>query len=316
MKLSMMAAPHLRSEDNVRKIMLDVLIALSPAAVWAVVSFGLKALALILVCTLGAEALEFFVMRFVRQKKSFRPDLSGSVTGLLLALNLSVSVEWWQALIGVFVAIVIAKAVFGGLGKNFFNPALVGRVFLLISFPVQMTTWFNPFDMQTTATPMAILKQGAPRVFSLQEMFLGTIPGSIGEVSALLLLLGFGWLLLRKRVTPFIPIAYVGTVAIMASIFYAVNPGFGSPLYHIFGGGLMLGALFMATDMVTSPMSIKGHIIFGIGCGAVTMIIRLFGGYPEGVSFAILVMNAFVPLIDMGTKPKIFGKPKKVKSNA
>ncbi|HAY98136.1 MAG TPA: electron transporter RnfD [Mesotoga sp.] len=316
MKLSMMAAPHLRSEDNVRKIMLDVLIALSPAAVWAVVSFGLKALALILVCTLGAEALEFIVMSFVRQKKSFRPDLSGSVTGLLLALNLSVSVEWWQALIGVFVAIVIAKAVFGGLGKNFFNPALVGRVFLLISFPVQMTTWFNPFDMQTTATPMAILKQGAPRVFSLQEMFLGTIPGSIGEVSALLLLLGFGWLLLRKRVAPFIPIAYVGTVAIMASIFYAVNPGFGSPLYHIFGGGLMLGALFMATDMVTSPMSIKGHIIFGIGCGAVTMIIRLFGGYPEGVSFAILVMNAFVPLIDMGTKPKIFGKPKKVKSNA
>ena len=316
MKLSMMAAPHLRSEDNVRKIMLDVLIALSPAAVWAVVSFGLKALALILVCTLGAEALEFIVMRFVRQKKSFRPDLSGSVTGLLLALNLSVSVEWWQALIGVFVAIVIAKAVFGGLGKNFFNPALVGRVFLLISFPVQMTTWFNPFDMQTTATPMAILKQGAPRVFSLQEMFLGTIPGSIGEVSALLLLLGFGWLLLRKRVAPFIPIAYIGTVAIMASIFYAVNPGFGSPLYHIFGGGLMLGALFMATDMVTSPMSIKGHIIFGIGCGAVTMIIRLFGGYPEGVSFAILVMNAFVPLIDMGTKPKIFGKPKKVKSNA
>jgi len=315
-KLSMMAAPHLRSEDNVRKIMLDVLIALSPAAVWAVVSFGLKALALILVCTLGAEALEFFVMRFVRRKKSFRPDLSGSVTGLLLALNLSVSVEWWQALIGVFVAIVIAKAVFGGLGKNFFNPALVGRVFLLISFPVQMTTWFNPFDMQTTATPMAILKQGAPRVFSLQEMFLGTIPGSIGEVSALLLLLGFGWLLLRKRVAPFIPIAYIGTVAIMASIFYAVNPGFGSPLYHIFGGGLMLGALFMATDMVTSPMSIKGHIIFGIGCGAVTMIIRLFGGYPEGVSFAILVMNAFVPLIDMGTKPKIFGKPKKVKSNA
>jgi len=315
-KLSMMAAPHLRSEDNVRKIMLDVLIALSPAAVWAVVSFGLKALALILVCTLGAEALEFIVMRFVRQKKSFRSDLSGSVTGLLLALNLSVSVEWWQALIGVFVAIVIAKAVFGGLGKNFFNPALVGRVFLLISFPVQMTTWFNPFDMQTTATPMAILKQGAPRVFSLQEMFLGTIPGSIGEVSALLLLLGFGWLLLRKRVAPFIPIAYVGTVAIMASIFYAVNPGFGSPLYHIFGGGLMLGALFMATDMVTSPMSIKGHIIFGIGCGAVTMIIRLFGGYPEGVSFAILVMNAFVPLIDMGTKPKIFGKPKKVKSNA
>ncbi|PIJ63286.1 RnfABCDGE type electron transport complex subunit D [Mesotoga sp. H07.pep.5.3] len=316
MKLSMMAAPHLRSEDSVRKIMLDVLIALAPAAVWAVVSFGLKALVLIVVCTAGAEVLDFFVMRFIRQKKSFKPDLSGSVTGLLLALNLSVAVEWWQALIGVFVAIVIAKAVFGGLGKNFFNPALVGRVFLLISFPVQMTTWLSPFDMQTTATPMAILKQGAPRVFSLQEMFLGTIPGSLGEVSTLLLLLGFGWLLLRKRVSPFIPIAYIGTVIIMAAIFNGVNPAFGSPLYHVFGGGLMLGALFMATDMVTSPMSIKGHVIFGVGCGAVTMIIRLFGGYPEGVSFAILVMNAFVPLIDMGTKPRIFGKPKKVKSNA
>jgi len=315
-KLSMMAAPHLRSEDSVRKIMLDVLIALAPAAVWAVVSFGLKALVLIVVCTAGAEVLDFFVMRFIRQKKSFKPDLSGSVTGLLLALNLSVAVEWWQALIGVFVAIVIAKAVFGGLGKNFFNPALVGRVFLLISFPVQMTTWLSPFDMQTTATPMAILKQGAPRVFSLQEMFLGTIPGSLGEVSTLLLLLGFGWLLLRKRVSPFIPIAYIGTVIIMAAIFNGVNPAFGSPLYHVFGGGLMLGALFMATDMVTSPMSIKGHVIFGVGCGAVTMIIRLFGGYPEGVSFAILVMNAFVPLIDMGTKPRIFGKPKKVKSNA
>ena len=316
MKLSMMAAPHLRSEDSVRKIMLDVLIALAPAAVWAVVSFGLKALVLIVVCTAGAEVLDFFVMRFIRQKKSFKPDLSGSVTGLLLALNLSVAVEWWQALIGVFVAIVIAKAVFGGLGKNFFNPALVGRVFLLISFPVQMTTWLSPFDMQTTATPMAILKQGGPRVFSLQEMFLGTIPGSLGEVSTLLLLLGFGWLLFRKRVSPFIPIAYIGTVIIMAAIFNGVNPGFGSPLYHVFGGGLMLGALFMATDMVTSPMSIKGHVIFGVGCGAVTMIIRLFGGYPEGVSFAILVMNAFVPLIDMGTKPRIFGKPKKVKSNA
>jgi electron transport complex protein RnfD len=312
----MMAAPHLRSEDSVRKIMLDVLIALAPAAVWAVVSFGLKALVLIVVCTAGAEVLDFFVMRFIRQKKSFKPDLSGSVTGLLLALNLSVAVEWWQALIGVFVAIVIAKAVFGGLGKNFFNPALVGRVFLLISFPVQMTTWLSPFDMQTTATPMAMLKQGAPGVFSLQEMFLGTIPGSLGEVSTLLLLLGFGWLLLRKRVSPFIPIAYIGTVIIMAAIFNGVNPAFGSPLYHVFGGGLMLGALFMATDMVTSPMSIKGHVIFGVGCGAVTMIIRLFGGYPEGVSFAILVMNAFVPLIDMGTKPRIFGKPKKVKSNA
>ncbi|HQC55728.1 MAG TPA: RnfABCDGE type electron transport complex subunit D [Mesotoga sp.] len=313
MKLTMTAAPHLRSGNSVRSIMLDVLIALTPAAIWAVVTFGIKALVLILVCTAGAEALDFFIIRFLRNKKSFRPDLSGSVTGLLLALNLSLAVEWWQALIGVFVSIAIAKAVFGGLGKNFFNPALVGRVFLLISFPVQMTSWFSPFDLQTSATPMAILKEGSSRIFSLQEMFLGTISGSLGEISALLLLLGFGWLLLRRRVSPVIPVAYIGTVALMAAIFNGVNPAFGSPLYHILGGGLMLGALFMATDMVTSPMSIKGHLIFGVGCGVITMVIRFFGGYPEGVSFAILVMNAFVPLIDMVSKPKIFGK---VKSNA
>lgn len=309
----MAAAPHFRSADNVRKVMLDVLIALSPAAVWAGVAFGTRALTLILVCTLSAEALDFLIMRFLRGRKNFKPDLSGAVTGLLLALNLSLAMEWWQALIGVLVAIAIAKAVFGGLGKNFFNPALVGRVFLLISFPVQMTTWFNPFDLQTSATPMAILKEGSTKIFSLQEMFLGTIPGSLGEVSAVLLLLGFGWLLLRRRASAMIPLAYIGTVVLMAAIFNAVNPAFGSPLYHVLGGGLMLGALFMATDMVTSPMSFKGQLIFGVGCGAVTMVIRLFGGYPEGVSFAILVMNAFVPLIDMGTKPKIFGK---VKSNA
>ncbi len=309
----MKAAPHLRNGDTVRKVMLDVLIALTPVAVWAVVAFGLKALALIVICTVGAEALDFVIMRFLRNRKSFRPDLSGAVTGLLLALNLSVAVELWQALVGVVVAVAIAKAVFGGLGKNFFNPALIGRVFLLISFPVQMTTWFRPFDMQTSATPLALLKEGAPRVFSLQEMLLGTIPGSLGEVSALLLVLGFGWLLIRGRVSPIIPVTYIGTVAIFAAIFNGFNPSFGSPIYHILGGGLMLGALFMATDMVTSPMSLKGHIIFGIGCGAITMIIRLFGGYPEGVSFAILVMNAFVPLIDMFAKPKIFGK---VKSHA
>lgn len=313
MKLSVSAAPHLRSQDNVRKVMLDVLIALAPVTVMAVILFGMKALLLIAVSTISAELLELFIMKVLRGKKDFKTDFSASVTGLLLALNLSVAVEWWQALVGIVLAIGIAKHVFGGLGKNIWNPALVGRVFLLISFPVQMTTWYTPFDLQTTATPLGLLKEGSAGFWSIKEMFIGTIPGCIGEVSALLLLIGFGWLLFRGRVKIAIPVAYIGTVALMSAIFYLSNPGFGSPLYHIFGGGLMLGALFMATDMVTSPMSFKGQLIFGVGCGVITLVIRYFGGYPEGVSYSILIMNAFVPMIDSATKPRSFGE---VKSHA
>jgi len=191
MKLTVVAAPHLRSKDNVRKVMIDVLIALIPASVAAVVLFGMQALLLIVVSMVSAELIELFIMRVLREKKDFKPDFSASVTGLLLALNLSLAVSWWQAVIGAVVAIGIAKHVFGGLGKNFWNPALIGRVFLLMSFPVQMTTWFKPFDLETTATPMAILKEGGGSLPSLKDMFIGTIPGSLGEVSALLLLIGF-----------------------------------------------------------------------------------------------------------------------------
>ena len=261
MKLSIAAAPHLRSQDTTRKIMLDVLIALAPVSVMAVILFGWKALILIAVSTVSAELLELFIMKVLRGKKDFKSDFSASVTGLLLALNLSVAVEWWQALVGIVLAIGIAKHVFGGLGKNIWNPALVGRVFLLISFPVQMTTWYTPFDLQTTATPLAMLKEGNSGFWSIKELFLGTIPGCLGEVSALLLLIGFGWLLFRGRVKIVIPVAYIGTVAMMAAIFYLANPAFGNPLYHIFGGGLMLGALFMATDMVTTPMSFRGQFL-------------------------------------------------------
>jgi len=313
MKLTVVAAPHLRSKDNVRKVMIDVLIALIPASVAAVVLFGIQALLLIVVSMVSAELIELFIMRVLREKKDFKPDFSASVTGLLLALNLSLAVSWWQAVIGAVVAIGIAKHVFGGLGKNFWNPALIGRVFLLMSFPVQMTTWFKPFDLETTATPMAILKEGGGSLPSLKDMFIGTIPGSLGEVSALLLLIGFVYLVLRGRIKLLIPLSYVGSVALISWIFYTVNSSYGSPLYHILGGGLMLGALFMATDMVTSPMSPLGQLIFGTGCGFITMIIRYFGGYPEGVSFSILIMNSFVPLIDMATRPRRFGE---VRGNA
>nr|WP_290646657.1 RnfABCDGE type electron transport complex subunit D [Kosmotoga sp.] len=313
MKLTVVAAPHLRSKDNVRKVMIDVLIALIPASVAAVVLFGMQALLLIVVSIVSAELIELFIMRVLREKKDFKPDFSASVTGLLLALNLSLAVSWWQAVIGAVVAIGIAKHVFGGLGKNFWNPALIGRVFLLMSFPVQMTTWFKPFDLETTATPMAILKEGGGSLPSLKDMFIGTIPGSLGEVSALLLLIGFVYLVLRGRIKLLIPLSYVGSVALISWIFYTVNSSYGSPLYHILGGGLMLGALFMATDMVTSPMSPLGQLIFGTGCGFITMIIRYFGGYPEGVSFSILIMNSFVPLIDMATRPRRFGE---VRGNA
>ncbi len=325
MNLSTAAAPHIRTRDDVRKIMLDVIIALVPATAFAVYLFGLKALVLILTCVVSAEAFEFFIMRFMRAKKEFRPDGSASVTGLLLGLNLSLAIVWWQAILGIVVAIGIAKHIFGGLGKNFWNPALIGRVFLVTSFPVHMTTWLTPFDLQTTATPLMELKesitQGGAAVtgatstgsYSISEMFLGRIPGSIGEVSALLLLIGFAYLVIRKRIKIPVPAAFVGSVLLISWLFYLVNPLYGHPLYHIFGGGLMIGALFMATDMVTSPMTLKGQLIFGCGCGGITMLIRYFGGFPEGVSFAILIMNALVPLVDIFSRRKIFGA---VKSNA
>lgn len=313
MKLSVSPAPHLRTSDSVRKIMLDVIIALLPASVASIFIFGLHALVLILVCVIGSVLTELFIMKLLRGKKEFKPDGSATVTGLLLALNLSVAVSWWQALIGVIVAIGIAKHVFGGLGRNFWNPALIGRVFMLISFPVAMTTWYSPFDLQTTATPLAIIKEGSGTLPPVKDMFLGTISGSLGETSALLLILGFIYLVLRGRIKLTVPITYIGTVAVMSGIFYLIDPAFGIPIYHVLGGGLMLGALFMATDMVTSPMTKKGQFIFGLGCGVITMIIRYFGGYPEGVSYSIIIMNSFVPLIDMVTKPKIFGE---VKSSA
>ncbi|HQQ16250.1 MAG TPA: RnfABCDGE type electron transport complex subunit D, partial [Deltaproteobacteria bacterium] len=250
-------------------------------------------------------------------------DGSAALTGLLLAMNLPSGAPWWLVVIGSFVAIIIAKQIFGGIGNNPFNPALVGRVFLLISFPVAMTTWPEPrsfftqtADATTGATPLGALKTaifehgtiGAAPEMNLMDPFLGNVGGSLGEISALALILGGVYLIARRIITWHIPVVYIATVAVLTGILWLINPeGYANPVFHLVAGGLMLGAFFMATDMVTSPITNMGKIIFAVGCGAITVVIRLWGGYPEGVSFAILIMNAFVPLINRATKPTKFG---------
>jgi len=322
MKLLTTSAPHVRTEDSTRKIMVDALVALVPAVIAATYFFGSSAFILVIIGMVSAELIELFIMRVLKKDKEFVSNGSAAVTGLLLALNVSVATPWWVLLIGVVFAIAIVKHTFGGLGQNIFNPALTARVFLLVSFPNAMTTWYNPInkffgtyptDIQTSATPLAVLKlegfSKAAQDFAPVDLFFANMGGCIGETSTILLLLGFAYLVVRGRIKVTIPTAYLGTVLAFSWIFYSVNPErFGSPLFHLLTGGLMLGALFMATDMVTTPMTIRGQALFGVGCGILTMIIRYFGGYPEGVSLSILLMNAFVPLIDRYTQPKIFGR--------
>jgi electron transport complex protein RnfD len=317
------SAPHIRTTDSVSKIMLDVIIALIPAVIVSVIVFGWSALVLCLMGVVVAEALELFIMKVLRKKKDFTPDGSAAVTGLLLAMNLPAGFPWYLFIIGIVIAIGLGKHVYGGLGSNPFNPALVGRVFLVISFPTAMSTYMKPgiwnsmdSAIITGATPMGLLKesgiQTALENYSYMDMFLGNIGGSLGEVSALALIIGFIYLLIRKHVSWHIPVAYIGTVLVISSVFYLISPEqYGTPLYHLLGGGLMLGALFMATDMVTSPSTIKGSLIFGMGCGVITMLIRIAGALPEGVAFSILIMNAVKPLIDKWTRRRPFGALKK-----
>lgn len=328
------SAPHIRTSDSVRKIMFDVLIALIPAVIVSVIVFGWSALVICLTGLVSAEAIELFIMKVLRKKKDFVPDGSAAVTGLLLAMNMPAGFPWHFFLIGVVIAIGLGKHVYGGLGSNPFNPALVGRVFLVISFPTAMGTYMIPgiwksIDSITTAatplitgaTPMGLLKESGIQTalsnHSYMDMFLGNIGGALGEVSALALIIGFLYLLIRKHVSWHIPVAYIGTVLIISSVFFLIGPDqYGTPLYHLLGGGLMLGALFMATDMVTSPSTVKGSLIFGVGCGVITMLIRYAGALPEGVAFSILIMNAVKPLIDKWTRKRPFGAIKKgVKSN-
>ena len=297
--------------------MRDVVIALMPALVVSTVVFGADVLRVTALSVAACVAFEYLIQKFLVRGAVTVTNWSAAVTGVLLAFNLPASIPWWIVVIGAFVAIAIAKMTFGGLGKNPFNPALVGRVFLLIAYPVQMTTFPMPvngaFDALSGATPLAAVKHGAAAdVLGVQELLLGNMPGSMGEVAALALLCGFVYLLWRRVISWQIPVTVLATMALFAFV-VALCSGESDaalwqlPLFHVLAGGAILGAVFMATDYSTSPMTVRGGVIFAVGIGAITMCIRLWGAYPEGMSFAILIMNACVPLINKYVKPKRFG---------
>jgi electron transport complex protein RnfD len=298
------SAPHIRGTETVQRVMLDVLIALLPACAAAVFFFGIDAFITILLCVGTAVGTEAAVQFFVKKPVTVY-DLSAAVTGILLALNLPPVVPFYLPIVGSIFAIAIVKQAFGGLGNNFMNPALAARAFLVISWPVAMTTWFAPgaVDAVATASPLAAMANGGA-LPSLLDMFTGNIAGSIGETSALALLAGGAYLLIRKVITWHIPVSFIGMVALIALL----TGDLGNVPFHLLAGGLMLGAFFMATDYVTSPVSPRAQIIFGLGCGGITMVIRLFGGYPEGVSFSILFMNLLTPLLDKVLARRKFGE--------
>ena len=296
-------APHIRTKDNITKIMYTVVVALVPSIISSVYYFGLQPLSIVLVAVISCMASEFIINK-IRKKELTCLNGSAVVTGILLALNVPSGLSLWMVVLGSVVAIIITKELFGGIGFNIFNPALVGRVFLLISFPVAMTAWPVPnvVDMITAASPLGILKtEGVAAIADITfwKLFFGEIGGSMGETSALAILIGAALLSVRGYIFLKVPLIFIGTTFAFTGIFYLIDPTqYASPVFHLLSGGLMLGAFFMATDMVTSPMMVRGQIIFAFSCGLLTGIIRLFGGYPEGVSFAILIMNAFVPLLD------------------
>jgi Na+-translocating ferredoxin:NAD+ oxidoreductase subunit D len=323
--LTVSPSPHVHADDSVKKIMYRVVLAMVPALIWSVVVFGLDALRVALIAVIASVGFEYLIQRYIMKIKPSVTDGSALVTGLLLAFNVPSNLPWWIIIIGALVSIGIGKMSFGGLGTNIFNPALVGRVFMLISFPVQMTSYPTPrmsdVDAVTSATPLGILKEGLMNGKPLSELMdqmptssdllLGNMSGSLGEISALMLIIGGLYMLVRKVITWHTPVSVLGSMFVVAAIFWLVNPEtYIEPTYHLLTGGAMLGAIFMATDMVSSPMTGKGQIIYGIGIGVITMSIRLFGAYPEGISFAILIMNAFTPLINNTVKPKRFGGKK------
>lgn len=335
-KLIVSPAPHVHGNESTRKIMRDVLIALAPSMLVSIYFYGFPAIRLLLVGVIACMGIEFLIQKYMLRTKVTVNDLSAAVTGVLLALNLPPAAPWWIVVIGSVVAIGVAKMTFGGLGHNIFNPALVGRVFLLVSFPVIMTDWTVPAswfssgaDAVSGATPLAMINEGLAQGLTVDQIIQGINPdpdkvsrwqyygqmffaragGSAGEASALALILGFIYLLVRKVIRPHIPVAIILTIAVMTGIFWLVDPQhYTDPLFNILTGGVLLGSIFMATDYVTSPMTPKGMIIYGVGIGIITVLIRFFGSYPEGVSFAILIMNATVPLINKYVKPARFGK--------
>jgi len=306
------SSPHVHSPDSVPNAMRDVLIALIPALLVGLYFFRLSAVTVIVACVASAYAAEIVCLRVM--KKPLTGETSAIITGLLLAFCLPPHLPVWMAVLGSVFSIVIAKHLFGGLGQNIFNPALIGRAFLLASFPVAMTSWSRPLDGVSTATPLGIMKEATGQALpSLQELFLGGVSGSIGETSAVALLLGGLFLLYRGHIDWRTPGSFLGTVVLLTAIVGAVKgAGIQYALFHLLSGGLFLGAFFMATDWVTSPVTKVGRILFGIGCGFLVVLIRLKGGYPEGVAYSILLMNVVTPLIDRYTKQRVFGG---VKSN-
>ena len=308
-------SPHIHGGDSISKNMYGVLIALIPAFLVSLYCFGLGALIVTATSVLACVIFEYLIQRFLMKKEPTLCDGSAILTGVLLAFNVPSNLPIWIILIGALAAIGIGKMSFGGLGNNIFNPALVGRVFLLISFPAQMTTWPVPevfpmtyTDAETGATILSALHEGGAALPSMVDMLIGHIGGSLGEVSAIALLLGFAFLLWKKIITWHIPVSILATVFVFTGILYLINPTvYVNPFIHLLSGGLLLGSIFMATDYVTSPMSKNGMIVYGVVIGLLTSVIRIFGSYPEGMSFAILIMNAFTPLINSYIKPKHFG---------
>ena len=316
-------SPHVHGGDSIEKNMYGVLIALVPTFIFSIVFFGLGAILETLTSVAACLVFEYVIQKYLMKQRPTIWDGSAIITGVLLAFNLPSSLPLWIVVIGALVAIGIGKMSFGGLGNNIFNPALVGRVFLLNSFPVQMTTWpvpngFATADAVTGATPLALVKEAVKNGQAVGDtlssvgittgnLILGNIGGSLGEVAAIGLLLGFAYMLIRKIISWHIPVAIFATVIVFSGILNLADPAqFAGPVFHLFTGGLMLGAIFMATDYVTSPMTHKGMLIYGVGIGLLTVIIRVFGAYPEGMSFAILIMNGFTPLINRYCKPRRF----------
>lgn len=324
--LTVSPSPHISTGLSLSKLMYGVIISLIPAFLVTVYVFGIGAIIVTAVSVISCIAAEGFIQRYIMKVPVRISDGSAIVTGILLAFNLPSNLPWWMVALGGFFAIGVGKMTYGGLGNNPFNPALVGRVFLLISFPVQLTSWPLPVssrlqypDAITGATPLGILKESLRNGESIQnimnqipdhmQMFMGQMAGSLGEVSAFALLLGFAYMLFRKIITWHIPVVMTGTIFLFTGILWFANPSTNaSPIFHILTGGVMLGAIYMATDLVTSPMTKTGMMVYAAGIGIITVVIRKFGAYPEGVSFAILIMNACVPLINKYIKPKRFGE--------
>lgn len=312
-KFFVSSSVHLKSEVTTRKIMLDVIIALCPAVIASGIFFGLSAVMLIAVCVLSCVLAEYICRKLMKRENTI-DDLSAVVTGILLAFNLPPTINPLIAVVGSVVAIVVVKQMFGGLGQNFVNPALTARIVLMVSFPTAMTTWVKPFfynntaDAVSSATPL-VAASNSGVMPSYLEMFLGTRAGCLGETCAAALIIGGVYLVFKKVISPIIPLTFIATVFILSYLFGS------DPVYAILSGGVMLGAIFMATDYVTSPLTTSGKVIFALGCGLITVLIREFGSLPEGVSFSIVIMNILVPHIEKITTPRSFGKEKKNAKN-